>query len=369
MKMEGEILAWNDSWSEEVKRAFARAVDGIHLEVYVYLLQHNGGFIDEVARALKKAKHNVRRSLRDLEILGLVKRERHKRGRIWADYWLPKKMIRGLLRCVPGFKSFEKSQAVMPQLVELFSKYTGIPWLVEKEITWIVHRDGMMDYEERRSYIKLSDIPPNVIYTTIYSTYDGYAIEVLNEREEKIEANCDIFQHRLELFNIVVVEVPSEYVETEYVKSGYGERMTLIFRDSKRLYACKMPTEDAFLACFPYALKSDYVHKLKVSYLFERDINPVNCEVWIDRGKVVDIEMIEDNSGKVHVFSWSIKKEGHDTKFTLEGNYLLKEGYVLKLLFKLEPRYKSDYERWIKYRYARNCPHCGSIPLELVRPY
>lgn len=345
------------------------------LKAYARLLENKKGFFThDLADQLQEPLANVRRALNALEQLELINKEKKKRKKALADFWTIKKRILYFGRSLPSsyftkdipvdFQSKVASENEISRysdLFEFFTNHTQIHWLLTKDITWKIRRDGLMDYFERRKYLKLSNRAPFITYVTLFSSNDPYEVEITNEFDESLPYEPNVFTHKLKDLTIANATVSPEIIKSYYNNLRLGESYTINIQDKKRMYVCKL-NKNKFSACFHYWLKLRRLDALKLSYEFSKFNGAVSCEILMDhKRKIGEINLTKSYSEIAEPFEWTVDVKKNKVVVKIEGNQLLSTGQELVLIFKLKPRYASDTKKWIELKDTKQCP-CGNIP-------
>ncbi len=347
----------------------------VALKAYARLLEaKEGAFTHDLADQLQEPIANVRRALNALEKLDLVSKEKKKRKKARADFWTVKKRISHFVRALPAsyftkgipvdFQSeatSENLESRYANLFEFFTTHTKIHWLLTKNITWKIRRDGLMDYFEQRKYLKMSNRAPFITYVTLFSSNDPYQVEITNEFNESLPFEPNVFTHKLKDLTIANATISPEIVKSYYSNLSIGDSYIINIHDKKRLYVCKAK-KNVFSACFHYWLKLRRLDSLQLKYEFSKFNGAVSCEIIMDQKRKIDkIDLTWSNSEMVEPFEWTVDAKKNKVIVQIEGKQLLSNGQEVLLLFKLKPPFPSDTKKWIELKDTKVCP-CGNIP-------
>ena len=92
-----------DEW--RLWRAFTRVFtrhNDLALKIYAILLERKKNMdARDIAAVVDQSRYNVDNALQDLRELGLVSRERHKKGHASFDVWRVETSVIGVLRLIP----------------------------------------------------------------------------------------------------------------------------------------------------------------------------------------------------------------------------------------------------------------------------
>jgi hypothetical protein len=362
----------------EKRNAFGKVMNwknDVALKAFARLLEtKEGAFTHDLADQLQEPIANVRRALNALEQLNLVSKQKKKRKKARADFWTVSKRVSYFGRTIPS-SYFTKGipadfQSEVPSenwetrygdLAKLFTASTEINWILTKEITWKIHRNGLMEYFEQRKYLKLSNRFPFVAYNTLFSLKDLYYAVITNEFNQDIPFEQNIFTHSLKDLTIFSAALSPEIVKRDYNAIRLGDHYTVNIRDKKRLYVCKL-NKNEFSACFHYWLKLSQLDKLQLNYEFSKFIGVESCEIFLNKKqRIGEINLTNSNNGVAKPFKWTIDVKKNRVAIQIEGSQLLASGQELLLLFKLKPPHPSDTKNWIELKDTEICP-CGTIP-------
>ncbi len=362
--------------SKNVIGAWRRVIGGkkgLALNLYKELLHSKKGeFTEELSEKLNEPIHNIRRALNDLKNIGLIEKIKRKRYRVISDFWRIKEKIDGLLRLLPldedkpslegkkefWFKKYE-------ELSSFFTNYTGYTWILKKSVDWKIQKDGLMDYNEKRNYLKLSNITPPINYITLFSKSDKYNLQILDQNRQPFEIQPEIYEHQNKKLNIVNALVPHDTFKNIFQKLHIGESYIIEIADQKRLYSCPK-TKKTYMACFFYQINLENIDTLELNYQIHKNIHPISCGIWYDNHKELEINLSFEKTEQQKNIHFEVKNEKNYVNFNWKGNYLLNKAQVLKLLFEFEPEFESDLKSWIKMYSAVDCPFCHKIPFETI---
>ncbi|NVM01606.1 MAG: hypothetical protein HWN67_04690 [Candidatus Helarchaeota archaeon] len=367
----------SDKINKNVIGAWRRVIGGkkgLALNLYKELLHSKRGeFTEELSEKLNEPIHNIRRALNDLKIIGLIEKlPRKKQHRVISDFWRIEKRVDGLLRLIPLDEDkpslegkeefwFKKYEA----LSSLFTKYTGYTWILKKHIDWKIQKDGLMDYNEKRNYLKLSNITPPINYITLFSKSDNYNLQILDQNRKSLEISTEIYEHQNKKLNIVNALIPHDNFKNIFQKLHVGESYFIEITDQKRLYACPK-TKKTYMACFLYQINLENIDTLEINYQIHKNIHPISCGIWYDNHKELEVNLRSEKSGQQENINFKVSNEKNYVNFNWKGSYLLNKAHVLKLLFEFEPEFESDLKSWIKMYSAVDCPFCHKIPFETI---
>lgn len=365
-----------DKSNDKIMGPWRRVLGGkkdVAFKIYIILLKSKKGeFTDDISQELGEPIHNIRRSLNDLEKIGLIEKLKRKKNRVFSDFWRIKQRVEGLLRIIPnkeltkGSKGEEKFWfEKYEEIAKLLVNYTGYLWLLKKNVSWAIEKNGIMNYSEERKYLKLSETTPPFNYITLFSKKDDYNLQILDQNNNPFEVTTEIYEHSNKKLNIVNALVPHDTIRNEFQKINIGEHYIVKIKDKKRLYACPKSGR-AYKACFLYQINLDNTDSLELNYKIHENICPINCEIFFDNHKEFEINLTTSNSQQQEIIEWEVKNSKNYLNFYWKGKFLLKKAHSLKFLFEFEPKFESDPKEWIKMYEAVDCPFCQKIPFETI---
>jgi len=336
------------------------------------MISRKGEFTEELSKKLDEPIHNIRRSLNDLSIIGLIEKIKRKRNRVLSDFWRVKEKINGLLRLFPvagansGFFGNEEFWFnKYKEISKLFAKYTGYSWITKKNIGWKIEKNGLMKYNEERVYLKLSDVTPPVNYITLFAKSDKYDLRISGQNGKEFDITTEIYEHPNKKLNIVNALIPQDTFRNEFTKLQTGEVYNIKITDKKRLYACPK-TKSTYMACFLYRINLENIDSLEIYYDIHENVSPMSCGIWFDNHKELEINLQTETSQKQENIKWKVQNKKNYLKLYWKGKFLLNKAQILKFLFEFEPKFESDSKQWIKLYQAVDCPFCQKIPFETI---
>ncbi|MHA1268932.1 MAG: hypothetical protein ACTSPY_04025 [Candidatus Helarchaeota archaeon] len=350
--------------------------DNYVLKIYKLFIEHNKGFFtEEIANRLNLEIYTVRRALKLLYKVGLIKEYKKKYKKTIADYWEAEEIIQGFFLYFPTTKLntviMNKSKLNndlsliknFKTIAEITSKIINLPWIMNKEINWKIFKDGIIKYHEKRKYIKLSDQIPSIVYKTLISANEDYLLETTDAYNKVLNTEINIFNHQMGKFKIVNAQINIKTLKKIFNDLEIGYSFKINFKDTKRLYACPS-NKGKFMACFPFYIQNEKINNLKINFEISKRINLETLEIWFDHEKNTEINF---QNFQNHLSKDLIIKNMKDfLKININNNFLYNKVNIIKILFKLEPKYRSDYKKWIITNKAESCPFCNYIPLEMI---
>jgi len=280
------------NYSEEFVRAFCSLTCGdrgdLGFKVYSTLIDEEAPLtLSELRDKLGIPKTTLWRVLKELEVVGMVKRVKIKN----KDYWAPTGLYYGLLRLNPYLGRDVPKEELLELLAKLLADYTGRPWLSSLRASWVVNPDGFLDYYEERTVLRLTSDPISITYTTFFYTRDDYTVE-LRVNGEKFKPEVSILEiSRKPPLSMAVVKIPVDLELNLSAKTPIPGIIRISVKDRKRAIAVKVG--DKLILCFNYTplamgayhISAEYTAKGRVRFLtakrLENNLNILKNEKYV----------------------------------------------------------------------------------------
>ncbi len=363
----------NIYWFPEETRSqyiasFLRVVsdkEGVYKSAVDILINDGPLPLNELCLKLGLNYFKVRRILIDLENLGIVGKFKSK-GKF---LYVIKKPLVGLCRVIDRrILEPEDTQLKLHLLSSILSSLVNSHWITDRYVNWTIHRCGVLEYYETRTYMKLGEKNPRITYSTITGISDKPRVYITIDG---MRVNSSILQirHPLKVLKYIRVSVDPLEVSRIYGRKNVGEFMSVNIRDNVRIFACK--DGNHYNACFTYRIGQLKTNSFDFTMRVHRLLRPISMEVWADdQDLLTSIPLKTGVEGVAHKLAWKVREEGEWIVVKIKGPRLLGSYERLKLILKADPKYRSDLRDWIILGEARGCPAtCILDPFDQVHPY
>ncbi len=278
------VVSSNSSFS--VKKAFCNMVcsDRSNDMIYVYRVLVDSPVpltLEELSSITSLPRTRLWRILSDLLKLGLVKYFLIK----GKKYWVSSGLYNGLLYPISLGRQYSVDKEYLIRvLTELLMDYSGRPWVSSIKYNWVIYSNGLMDYSEERSIIRLSSEPISIAYTTYYYSLDDYSVKVfINDEEVGVEVTR-IPISRDPPLTMVLARIPLELEYRVSSKTPIPGIIRVRIIDRKRAIAVK--ESDKLILCFNYTPIAVGAYEAHIKYRLQESIKILEAERVEDKRKL-----------------------------------------------------------------------------------
>ncbi|WFO75692.1 helix-turn-helix domain-containing protein [Desulfurococcaceae archaeon MEX13E-LK6-19] len=305
-------------------RAFCSLVCGdrsdLSFKVYTLLVDEGTPLtLSEIKEKLGLPRTTLWRILRDLEIVGMVKRVKLEN----KDYWVPSGLYYGLLKVNPYLSKGVSEEELINMLAKLLADYAGRPWLSSLRTYWTINADGFLDYYEERVILRLTSDPVSITYTTFFYAEDDYKID-LQVNGQKLDPEISVLEiSKNPPLNMAVVKIPIDIELSLSAKTPVPGIIRVSVRDRKRAIATRI--SERLVLCFNYTplvmgafyISAEYTAKGRIKFIsakrMESNINILRNEKYV-------ADSIEISKERFHKITHVI--EAYVPKY-LQANWLI----------------------------------------------